>query len=70
MSCPEGGGYISEGLLEGNWRPARWPWPPGWGTTDTHCLSCCSCPAPLLPVSLFQAPRAQRSGRWLAGISA
>ena len=31
MSCPEGGGYITEGLLEGNWRPARWPWPPGWG---------------------------------------
>lgn len=31
MNCPEGGGYITEGLLEGNWRPARWPWPPGWG---------------------------------------
>lgn len=27
MSCPEGRGYITEGLLEGNWRPARWPWP-------------------------------------------
>lgn len=54
MSCPEGRGYITEGLLEGNWRPAHWPWLPGWGTTDTHCLGCRSCSAPLLQVWLFQ----------------
>ena len=54
MSCLEGGGYIMEGLLGGNWRPARWPWPPGWGTADTHCLGCRGCSAPRLQVSLFQ----------------
>lgn len=54
MSCPEGGGYITEGLLEGNWRPAHWPCPPGWGTADTHCLGCRGCSAPHLQVSLFQ----------------